>query len=149
VIAHYGAGVARKVVKLKLEDIAVRAASELRHDPALARMFPTFLWRVRHELDLSVLEEKAHRQRCAAILGYFLEVASKLGGDRCFENVLPRLRSHARAAKPVYLFAKTAKNPFEAMVADRDTPVEAKRWGLVTGMPTDSFESYFQKVADI
>jgi hypothetical protein len=112
-------------------------------------MLPVFLWRVRDQIDLAKLAAEAKKRNSAAALGYFLELTSKLRPWNAVKGPLATLRPHAHPRRPVFFFHKTAANPFEAMVAKERTPAEALRWGLLTGTPTDSFESYFQKVADL
>lgn len=112
-------------------------------------MLPVFLWRVRGELDLNELVRLARRSRYAPVLGYFLELAAQLGSVKSFRRALPALRDAVRADHPIYLFPKMARNPFERVAAETRTPTAARRWGLLTGTPTDSFESYFRKVASV
>ena len=57
------------------------------------------------------------------------------------------LRRQARTDSPVFLFPKTEKYPYEAMAARERTPPDARRWGLLTGVPLGCFSSYFAKVA--
>src|SRR5688572_17523084 len=72
-VAHYGARVARTTCSCSLEDVAIRAVRASRRDPALARMLPVFLWRVRNQLQLDKLAARGARAGVAAALGYFLE----------------------------------------------------------------------------
>jgi len=54
-----------------------------------------------------------------------------------------------RSSPPTHFFEKAATNPFEAMAAEERTPREARRWGILTGTPTESFATYFEKVRDL
>ena len=146
-VAHYGARVSRITTTCRLEDVVLQSVKGARGDPALARMLPVFLWRVRGRLDPGRLAAHASRRGCAAALGYFLELASRLGRCADFGDALLLLKSCAHPERPTYFFRKAARNPFEAMVARERTPRDARRWGLLTGTPTDSFASYFRKVA--
>jgi hypothetical protein len=148
-VAHFGARVTRAVATSNLENVALRAVAASRRDPALARMLPVFLWRVRDDLNLDELTTKAVRQGCAPVLGYYLEVATKAGSVPRFKKALSTLRRHAHVNRPVYLFRQTRKYPFEAMAAMERTPDVARRWGLLTSTPLDSFETYFHKVASL
>lgn len=144
-VAHFGTRVAKGEPGCDLADVALRAVKSGRRDPALTRMLPVFLWRARNVLDLDVLVRRAQRQRQAPAVGYFLELAATLGGAPKLARAARRLRvpSHRR---PLLYFESAARNPFEAMAARERTPEPARRWGLVTGTPTDSFSTYFQKV---
>lgn len=153
-IAHHGSRAASETTTGKpipaLEPIVVRALRSSRDNPALARMLPVFLWRVRRQLQPRPLAELAIRRGLGPALGYFVEVAASLGGTSTFEPLLARLRPLARSGKhPTYFFRTMRKNPFEAMAAQLHTPEGARRWGLLTGTPTDSFATYFRKVRDL
>jgi hypothetical protein len=148
-VAHYGSRVAKGTARPDLEAIALRAVVASRRDPALARMLPVFLWRVRDRLDLEKLTVAAKKRKSAPALGYFLEVTSKLGRWRGADQALATLRREAHPARPRYFFHETGRHPFAAMVARERTPPDARKWGLLTGTPTDSFETYFQKVRDL
>jgi hypothetical protein len=148
-VAYYGSRVAKSTTSQDLEHIAVRAVAASRRDPAMARMLPVFLWRVRDELNLQKLTLEANKRKNGPALGYLMEVAAKLGGWKGVEVALAKLRSHAHPSRPEYFFHGTANHPFAAMVAEQRTPTEARKWGLLTGTPTDSFETYFQKVRDL
>ena len=113
-------------------------------------MLPVFLWRVRHQLDARLIVALARRRRLAAALGYFLDVAATVAASRAFEPILSKLRPLVPIRqRPTYFFRKMRANPFEAMAARTRTPEAAHRWGLLTGTPTDSFETYFRKVRDL
>ena len=146
-VAHYGAGVARTKVRCSLEDVALRAVLASRRDPSLARMLPVFLWRVRDELELDEMIAGSRRRGIARALGYFLDVTGSLGSWRGFDAAIAKLRKDARPNRPTYFFLETGRHPFEAMAAQERTPIEARRWGLLTGTPTESFATYFRKVA--
>jgi hypothetical protein len=148
-VAHHGALVGASTTRCSLEDVALRAVRASRHDTALARMLPVFLWRVRERLDLRKLTTAALLKGCAAPLGYFLELASKLGAVDTFKSALPALRAHAHPDTPTFFFPHTSRGPLESMAVDQMTPEDARRWGLLTGTPTDSFETYFRKVAHL
>src|SRR4051812_6891682 len=146
-VAHYGAHVARSTARHDLEEIAVRAIEASRGDPALARMLPVFLWRIRASVDVDKLVARSRRRRLASALGYFLELTAHLGPWRGFDRATAKLRTDAKQKRPAYFFHETRKNPFEAMAAEERTPIEARRWGLLTGTPKESFETYFRKTS--
>ncbi len=147
-VGHYGTRVARGKLECDLDGVLLRALKASRRDPALARMLPVFIWRMREELDLQTLASRAKRLRRASELGYFLELAGTLGRAPKLSSSAQKLRTTA-PPRPRLFFESATRNPFEAMVAGERTPEEARRWGLLTGMPTDSFASYFEKVRDL
>jgi hypothetical protein len=146
-VAHYGARVARSTASHGLETIVLRAVEASRSDPALARMLPVFLWRIRDSIDMDELVTRSRRRRLAPALGYFLELTAELGPWRGFDRAIESLREDAKPNRPVHFFHEVRKHPFEAMAAEARTPAEARRWGLLTGTPTDSFVTYFRKTA--
>jgi hypothetical protein len=148
-VAHYGARVSKGSARCSLEGVALRAVRASRRDPGMARMLPVFLWRVRKELDLDELAKKARELALGSSLGYFLELTGKLGSWRGFDRAIARLRPLAKPDRAVLFFHVAKRNPFEAMAAEERTPIEARRWGLLTGTPTDSFASYFRRVRDL
>jgi len=148
-VAHFGARCARATTRCRLEDVVLRAVAASRRDPSLARMLPVFLWRVRKDLDLGDLASEAVRLGHAQVLGYFLDVAGKISSTRTFQPVVRTLHRQARADRPVFLFPETAKHPFEALAARRDTPAHARRWGLLTRTPLAGYRSYFARVASL
>jgi hypothetical protein len=146
-VAHYGATVARGAARCSLEAVVLRAVRASRRDPALARMLPVFLWRVRDKLDMAKMVALARRRRLVPALGYFLELVAALASWRGFDEAIARLRTQARPDRALLFFHETARNPFEAMAAEERTPAEARRWGLLTGTPTESFSNYFRKAS--
>ena len=146
-VAHFGGRHVRSTTKCSLENVVLRAVATSRRDPALARMLPVFLWRVRDSLDLDALAAKAVRQGCASTVGYFLDVTGKVGPTRTFSKAVSSLRPHVHADRPVFLFSKTKRYPWEAAHARENTPEHARRWGLLVPMPLEGYKSYFAKVA--
>ena len=146
-VAHFGGSRVQTTTRCGLEKVVLRAVEMSRRDPALARMLPVFLWRVRASLDLDKLTTKAVERGCAPTLGYFLEVAGKVSTDRTFRPAVRALRWHADARRPVFFFKRVEKHPWEAMAARQRTPRDARRWGLLTGVPLACFSTYFEKVA--
>jgi hypothetical protein len=146
-VAHHGSAAAGAEPVSGLEAIVVRALRSSRRDSAMARMLPVFLWRMRERLDATKLVAIAKRQRLAAPLGFFLEVAAMLGESDAFEAALAALRATVKPARPSYFFEGTSHRPFERGATELNTPVEARRWGLLMNMPLESFASYFRKVA--
>ncbi len=125
---------------------AVAEALLLSHrDATVARVLPLVLWRQRDQLDFDRLVQKATRRDERQALGYFLELAGKLGGE-------PRLMDWARALrdrrrKKVRMFFAGPHGPRALSATRRNTPQEALRWGYLMNMGVDSFRSTFDKFA--
>src|SRR4029079_1358722 len=96
--------------------VLLRAIKASRRHPALARMLPVFIWRMREDLDLQSVASRAKRLGRASELGYFLELAGTLGGAPKLSRSARELRTTA-PPRPRLFFESATRNPFEAMVA--------------------------------
>jgi hypothetical protein len=79
----------------------------------------------------------------ARTLGFFLDLAARLSGDR-------RFRSAAAALRPASLRASTNfftshQGSLARALADQNTPPVARSWGYRMNMGMDAFESMFAK----
>jgi hypothetical protein len=128
-----------------LEEALGEALSLSHRDATVARVLPLLLWRHRDRLNLDRLVAEASRRDERAALGYFLELAGRLGSVPAFGQAARRLRDRRRTkARP--FFARPL-GPYAAAAARRNTPKEALRWGYVTNMGLDSFRAMFDKFA--
>jgi hypothetical protein len=148
-VAYGGSSVAHVPLPRSLEKQVMRAVSASRHDSALARMLPVFLWRSRRQLDMRALVTLTKTPRDRASLGFFLEITAKLGRTRIFDEAILRLRATTRTSPPWYFFLGTEQRPFERAAADHATSAVARHWGLLMNMPWESFASYFEKAAPL
>ncbi len=148
-VANFGARCVRATTTCQLENVVLRAVSASRKDPSLSRMLPVFLWRVRKNLNLEELTAKAVNKRRAQVLGYYLDLAGKVGSTKAFSKSVKALRPHVRADRPVFLFPETAKHPFEVFATKQDVSDYARKWGLLARMPLEGYKSYFSKVAHL
>ncbi len=102
---------------------------------------------MRERLDLPKLVKEALRQGQDRALGFFLEVAAKLGGTRRFDRALASLFKGVSPERPRYFFHGTERRPSERMAAEQATPAEARRWGFIMNMPWESFVAYFVRTS--
>ena len=111
-------------------------------------MLPTLLWRARDVLDQEALVVASQRRGVDRVLGYFLDLASLVSGEKVCPTALKRLRSKRQGAerRPVFLHEHLAISPWRAMLAEQQTPALGRKWGLVTGTSVESARSYFEKV---
>jgi hypothetical protein len=127
-------------------EAALAEALVLSHrDATVARVLPLVLWRQRDRLDLTRLVGEASRRDERSTLGYFLELAGELGGDKALVKAARRLRDRRRTK--VRPFFVGPLGPHAAAAARRNTPKEALRWGYVMNMGLDSFKAVFDKFA--
>jgi hypothetical protein len=130
-----------------LEEALANALVLSHRDPTVARVLPLVLWRQRDRLDLDRLVAQASRRDERSALGYFLELAGRLGDDSALVQAARGLRDRRRT-KTRQFFAGPL-GPHAAALARRNTPKEALRWGYVMNMPLDSFRTLFEKFAKL
>lgn len=150
-VAYYGSKVSRSVVTFNLEEVVLHAVLQSRFSPNLARMLPVFLWRLRNTLNQKSLLLRAREPSQRHALGYFLELTATLGSWSGYNDSINSLRKTVEPSNNqlCLFFTTPVEGSFEAAVANLRTPPEARKWGLLTGTPTDSFKTYFDKVANL
>ena len=125
---------------------ALAEALPLSHrDPTVARVLPLVLWRQRDHLDFDRLRQEASRRNEGQALGYFLELAGRLGNEPRLVEVSKALRDRRR--KRAREFCAGPRGPRAVAASRRNTPREALRWGYLMNMGLDSFRSTFDKFA--
>jgi hypothetical protein len=88
------------------------------------------------------LRREAERRGQARVLGFFLDLTTKLSGETMFAAEAAKL--HARSpAKPTQFFRPTTWR--ERRLAELRTPAVARKWRFRMNMPMDSFVSMFEK----
>jgi len=147
-LAHYGAplygeSLLSGLAAPDLERLVVDALALSRRDPSVTRALPVLLWRRRGDLDMAKLRSLAQAKGRERPLGFFLDLAARLSGDR-------RLRSAAAVLRPSSLHASTNfftnhQGPLARALADQNTPPVARSWGYRMNMGMDVFESMFAK----
>ena len=129
-----------------LEEILAEAVTLSHRDATVARVLPVVLWKRRRDLDLERLVLEATRRDERQALGYFLELAGRLGGEASLVEAAQRL-SDGRRRRPRMFFA--GPHGRHQLAATRsNTPPEALRWGYLMNMGMDSFRSTFDKFAE-
>ena len=129
-----------------LEELLAEALALSHRDATVARVFPAVLWQRRHDLDLDRLVLEATRRDERHALGYFLELAGRLGGDARLVEAAGRL-SDGRRRKARMFFAGP-HGRYQLAATRRNTPPEALRWGYLMNLGMDSFRSTFAKFAE-
>jgi len=125
-------------------EAVVASGLQLAHrDSTVARVMPLVLWRQREQLDFARLRTEATRRNEAPTLGYFLELAGKLGHEPDLLHASAALRDRRR--KKVRQFFSGVHGPRALAAMRRNTPREARRWGFLMNMGVDSFRSTFDK----
>ncbi len=128
-----------------LEEVLARALELGHRDSTVARVFPLVLWRQRNHLDLERLRREATHRNEGPALGYFLELAGRLGKDPSLLDASSLLRDKRRRRMRVFFTGPHGPRALAAM--RRNTPREARRWGFLMNMGVDSFQATFDKFA--
>jgi hypothetical protein len=126
-----------------VEEVLAEALTLAHRDATVARVLALVLWRQRNHLNLDRLVEVATRRDERQALGYFLELAGRLGADDHLLQAAQRLRDKRR--KRARMFFKGPYGPRSLALTRRNTPREARRWGFLMNMGLDSFRSTFEK----
>jgi len=99
-------------------------------------------WKNRQRLNMDRLRREAERRGQTRVLGFFLDLTTKLSGETMFAAAAAKL--YARApAKPTQFFRPTTWR--ERKLAELRTPAVARKWRFRMNMPMDSFVSMFEK----
>ena len=130
---------------VKPETALLQGLALARRDATVARVIPLVLWRLRDTLDWAKVSELAREQGQADVLGFFLELAGKLGKDKRLCSLSAGLRDRRRT-RPRLFFARP-HGPEALRAARRNTPAGARRFGFIMNLGLDSFESAFRKHA--
>ena len=100
---------------------------------------------VSNKMDKTVVVEVTRRDERHA-LGYFLELAGRLGGDASLEETAKGLNDGRR--RRARLFFAGPRGRYQLAATRRNTPPEALRWGYLMNVGLDSFKSTFDKFAE-
>jgi hypothetical protein len=70
-------------------------------------------------------------------------------GDALEHFLFHELKTYIDARRPIFFFKRVEKHPWKAMAARQRTPRDARRGGLLIGVPLACFSTYFEKVATL
>jgi DNA-binding transcriptional ArsR family regulator len=128
-----------------LEEVLAEAVVLSHRDATVARVLPVVLWKRRHDVDLDRLVVESTRRDERHALGYFLELAGRLGGDPGLVESARSLNDGRRRRKRMFFAGPHGR--YQLAATRRNTPPEALRWGYLMNMGMDSFKSTFDKFA--
>ena len=129
-----------------LEQLLAEGLALSHRDAGLARVLPLVLWLNRGRLDHQALVRQASLRNESQALGFFLELAGRLGSDPGLVARARRLRDRRRTrARP---FFAQAIGPRALALARTRTPALARRWGYLMNMDLASFAAPFGKHKD-
>jgi hypothetical protein len=129
-----------------LEQLLAEGIALSHRDAGLARVLPLVLWLNRGRLDHQALVRQASLRNESQALGFFLELAGRLGSDPGLMARARRLQDRRRTrARP---FFAQAMGPRALALARTRTPALARRWGYLMNMDLASFAAPFGKHKD-
>ena len=146
-LSHYGAALygstsVNPSTVPEPETVLAEGLKLSRQSASVARALPVALWKNRQRLNMDRLRREAERRGQARVLGFFLDLTTKLSGETMFAAEAAKL--HARSpAKPTQFFRPTTWR--ERRLAELRTPEVARKWRFRMNMPMDSFVSMFEK----
>ena len=143
-------------VPLQVEDAAVPAPSLsevllegvglARRDPTVARALPLGFWAQRDNLVVAELLARVKRPEQKHALGFFLELAGNLGGDRRLVGLAEVFRD--RRLTVTRDFFRLPPTASRRKLSEARTPDVARRWGFRMNLEYAAFESIFEQFAD-
>jgi hypothetical protein len=117
----------------------VRGAALARRDATVARSLPLCFWKQRETLDIKALAALASGPEAKHAVGFFLELAGELGGDRRLAGMAELLRDRRRSSTHDFFLSPSGRGE-----AARPFPLAAK-WGFRMNMDLESFRALFEK----
>ena len=119
------------------EDVLIDTLVLSHEDEDVALAMPAAFWRQRDELDYGRLMRAATRRNERHALGFFLQLASQLGGDRRLGRRAIFLRDRRRTAMRPYFTSGTegSGNPLPL----------ARRWGFLLHVELARFAAAFER----
>ena len=128
----------REVPESEQMSVLVRGSALARRDAVVARCTPLCFWKRRATIDMKALGELAVTAEDKHTVGFFLELAGELGGDRRLGGLAETLRDGRMTAVRDFFMTSARREVF------RDFPLAAK-WGFRMNMDLEAFRSLFAK----
>lgn len=116
-----------------------RGVALARRNPTVTRCLPLVVWNLRDELDAHVLTHAFILADDKHALGFFVELAGELGGDRRLGGLAEGLRDRRVTALRDFFLVAGSK---------RSTPRDfalATKWGFRMNLDLDAFRTLFEK----
>ena len=130
-----------------VEDVVTEALVLAHTDATVARVLPLVLWHQRDSMNLERLVEQARKRNEGQALGYFLELAGRLGKDPSLVKAATLLVDRRRR-RPRMFFSGPHGHHAVAAARARRSPL-ARRWGYLMNADEDSYRSLFDKFAGV
>ncbi len=130
-----------------VEDVVTEALVLAHTDATVARVLPLVLWRQRKAMNLERLVEHATKRNQGQALGYFLEMAGRLGKDRSLVRASTLLVDRRRRRPRMFFSGPHGRHAVAA--ARARSSALARRWGYLMNADQGSFRSLFDKFATV
>lgn len=140
-------GRAMRRANVDVEETLVAGVKLARQDATVARVMPLCLWHERSNVDWKKLLASVHGAEEKHTLGFFLELTTELSGDERFKSCAVMLRD--KRVRTVHDFSMGRKTSSARELAEAKTPQVARDWGFRMNMESESFQSTFDKFAEL
>jgi hypothetical protein len=114
-------------------------------EASVARVLPFVFARLASRLNLDVLRQRAKAVDLKHTVGFMLDVAGQLGGNRELSQESVRFRDRRLSRNRAFFVGETRRS---RALAEKRSPALARRWGWRMNMGLDSFASVFEKFPD-
>jgi hypothetical protein len=129
--------------RVALEELLASALVLAHRDATVARVLPLVFWLQRDRLDPDKLARAATRRNERHALGFFLELAGRLGREPSLARLAGKLRDRRR--RHPHAFFSRATGRMAVASARRNSPPLARKWGFLMNLGLDSFASAFSR----
>lgn len=148
-LQRYGAPLQANVTleeALSLEETLARSLIVSHRNATVLRVLPLLFAKHASELDVDALRKRAATLRQSRSLGFVLDLAADLSGDKKLRAFSAALRD--RRVKVTESYFTNLVGKYALALAKKNTPPAARRWRYVLNMPMESFASLYEKFAE-
>lgn len=128
----------RPLAPLTVVETLFEGARRARESATIARVMPLCVWRARTDLDARSVTAISARPEDKHALGFLMDLAGELGGDRRLSGAAEALRDHRITSTRPFFFGDTRRR------TKPEFPL-ASNWGFELDIDRVSFASLFEK----
>jgi len=127
------------------EDVLLEACRVAHLEASVTRVLPFVFARLASRLNLDVLRQRAKAVDLKHTVGFMLDLAGQLGGNRELSKESVRFLDRRLSRNRAFFAGETRRS---RVLAEKRSPDVARRWGWRMNMGLDSFASVFEKFPD-
>jgi hypothetical protein len=127
------------------EDVLLEACRVAHLEASVARVLPYVFARLASRLNLDTLRQRAKAVDLKHTVGFMLDLAGQLGGNRELRQESVRFLDRRLSRNRPFFVGETRRS---RAVAEKRSPDLARRWGWRMNMGLDAFASVFEKFPD-